>query len=198
MVGMNGYRPEAVIQEVLSRFGALPTNEHLQWAEKLLKATSDLYGAALESIVEGFVELDQGQEPLERLAQEDLVAAVLLLHDLHPFTLEKRIQIAIERLQVERPGSDLRVLGIDPYVGVIHLRVLDVQERWGTFEERTRKVFDRYAPEISEFRFERPVASIPINLRKGRRIRSPALADSAPPDGSSAYSDKPFTLRGSG
>lgn len=166
-------RPEEVIEDVLSRFAALPVSEHREWAEELVRGISLLYGAALERIVEALLEMEGGAAVLEGLATEEQVSGVLLLHGLHPLSIQERVDVALEQLRVESRASDIRILDVNPEEGRIHLRVLGAQERWAAVESTIRKVFDRYVPEIGEFHFERPIASTPIGLSKSRRARLP-------------------------
>src|SRR6516225_4487895 len=65
-------------------------------AEELVSAVVQMYGAGLERIIAA---LHRGGEVGEQiaagLADDDLVAMLLLIHDLHPVTLADRVQAAL-------------------------------------------------------------------------------------------------------
>src|ERR1700741_4878823 len=60
-------------------------------AQQLVREGVGLYGAGLERIIQ-LAELS-GQDPglLERLAADDLVASLLLVHGLHPYDVQRRV-----------------------------------------------------------------------------------------------------------
>jgi Fe-S cluster biogenesis protein NfuA/nitrite reductase/ring-hydroxylating ferredoxin subunit len=66
-------------------------------AEKLVQTIVDLYGAGLARIVEIV------PEAADRLIADPLVESLLLVHDLHPYDLDTRIQRALD--------------GVRPYLG---------------------------------------------------------------------------------
>lgn len=92
-------------------------------AEDLVASVVGLYGAGLERIVELLAEDPDGAELVRRLAADDLVANLLLLHGLHPDDVDTRIQQALDRV---RPYLGSHAGGID-YLGVeggtAHLRL---------------------------------------------------------------------------
>lgn len=163
-------QPEVIIQDVLSRFASLPISEHRDWAEELLRALSELYGAALEKIVEGLGEVEGGAELLKQLSQDERVSGILLLHDLHPLSVLERVQVALEQLNQSQRASDIKLLDLSPETGEIHLRVIEAQGRWEVTEGVIRKVFDRHVPEIWRFTFERPIPGTPVRLRTRNRV----------------------------
>ncbi|MBB5157084.1 NifU family protein [Saccharopolyspora phatthalungensis] len=82
--------------------------------EDLVGAVIGFYGAGLARVVSILREQDGGQQRLRALAEDDLLAGLLALHDLHPDDADTRIQAALDRV---RPYLGSHAGGID-YVGI--------------------------------------------------------------------------------
>lgn len=68
-------------------------------AQQLVREIVGLYGAALERIVRMAGEPASEGGLIERLATDDLVASLLLVHDLHPHDVHRRIFDALDRVR---------------------------------------------------------------------------------------------------
>src|ERR1700747_182632 len=83
-------------------------------AQQLVREVVGLYGAGLARVVE-LTELP-GQDPgvLERLAADDLVASLLLVHGLHPHDVHRRVSDALDRVRpyLGSHGGDVHLLDI--------------------------------------------------------------------------------------
>jgi Fe-S cluster biogenesis protein NfuA len=99
----------AHVEELLGRLPEDPA------CTEALQAVVELYGEALRRVAERL--------PLERLADDELVSHLLLLHDLHPDDLETRVRRALEdvRPYLGSHGGDVELLGVDR--GVARLRL---------------------------------------------------------------------------
>ncbi|MFD3400834.1 NifU family protein [Kribbella sp. NPDC058693] len=87
--------------------------------EELVRAVLTLHGAGLEQLL-GL--LDEPQ--VRQLAGDDLVAGLLLLHDLHPDDVATRIQNALDSVRpyLGSHAGGIDYLGLDDD-GVVHLRL---------------------------------------------------------------------------
>ena len=85
---------------------------------------SDLYGAGLARVVALVGERDPTL--LSALVDDELVASLLLVHGLHPSSLEVRVQDALAKVRpfLGRHGGDVELLGIDDALGAVKLRLL--------------------------------------------------------------------------
>jgi Fe-S cluster biogenesis protein NfuA/nitrite reductase/ring-hydroxylating ferredoxin subunit len=83
-------------------------------AQQLVREVVGLYGAGLERIVQ-LAELS-GQDPglPERLATDDLVASLLLVHGLHPHDVHRRVSDALDRVRpyLGSHGGDVDLIGV--------------------------------------------------------------------------------------
>ena len=81
-----------------------------------------LYGEGLERIVGTLGEQDP--KLVDRLAEDDLVGSLLLLHGLHPVDLETRVQRALDQVRpyLGSHAGGVSYLGVDAD-GVVHLRL---------------------------------------------------------------------------
>jgi Fe-S cluster biogenesis protein NfuA/nitrite reductase/ring-hydroxylating ferredoxin subunit len=106
------------IETLLDEFGGPSDLVAQARAESLVRAVMDLYAAGLARVVE----LTEGSEVLRRLADDELVAGLLLLHDLHPDPVDARIQRALDRVRpyLGSHAGGIDYLGVDD-VGVAHL-----------------------------------------------------------------------------
>lgn len=99
-VAAAGRRIEALLDAVTaldSRVG--------ETAADLVRAVTELYGAALGRVVDL---LDEGT--VRRLAADELLAALLVLHDLHPDDLATRVSAALEAV---RPALGAHAGGVE-------------------------------------------------------------------------------------
>ena len=89
-------------------------------AEQLVREVTDLYGAALERMMD--VALAANPDLAHRFAADDLVASLLLVHGLHPHTVEHRVSEALDSVRpyLGSHGGDVSLLGVAD--GVVHLQ----------------------------------------------------------------------------
>ena len=82
---------------------------------EIVQGVMDMHGAALERILETVAASGEGGLALiDALAQDDLVASVLLLYGLHPLDLETRVRQALDKVrpQLRSHGGDVELLGV--------------------------------------------------------------------------------------
>jgi Fe-S cluster biogenesis protein NfuA/nitrite reductase/ring-hydroxylating ferredoxin subunit len=81
-------------------------------AEQLVGEVTDLYGAALERILE--IALAADQTLSEQFVGDDLVASLMLVHGLHPHGVERRIEDALDgvRPYLGSHGGDVTLLEV--------------------------------------------------------------------------------------
>ena len=82
----------------------------------------DLYGEALARLIAQVSEAC-GPESVARLADDELVGHLLLVHDLHPVELNSRVRQALDdvRPYLRSHGGNVELLGIE--AGIAHVRL---------------------------------------------------------------------------
>jgi Fe-S cluster biogenesis protein NfuA len=95
--------------------------------EEMVRALTDLYGAGLTRTVE-LAERHRGgggQDLFEELAADELVASLLVLHGIHPQSLEVRAERAVASAApgVLARGGELRLVAVDAESGMVEVLV---------------------------------------------------------------------------
>ncbi|MEV5840780.1 NifU family protein [Streptomyces sp. NPDC051985] len=87
-------------------------------AVEAVRLLTEVYGEALARV------LDRADAPLaDRLADDELLDHLLVLHDIHPDSPERRAARAVERLRpaVQERGGDVEWAGVEGEVGRVRL-----------------------------------------------------------------------------
>jgi Fe-S cluster biogenesis protein NfuA len=87
--------------------------------QELVELVMALHGKALERILE----LATDDALVERLSRDELVASLLVLHGLHPLSLEDRVAQAIDKAgaRLRSHGAELQLISMQE--GVVRLRL---------------------------------------------------------------------------
>lgn len=109
MLDASGRQRIAEIESLVAEVERLDDPGARAGARAIVAAILDLHRAALERIVEGAAAA-AGTGLLDRLSRDELVAAVLVLHGLHPVGVETRVRQAAARLRAR--GSDVEVAAV--------------------------------------------------------------------------------------
>jgi len=161
-----GERVEALLAELRTRAGPQAADA----AEELVGCLVELYGAGLTAIV-AILEADPDAGPRLRaaLADDPLVASLLLVHDLHPLDADTRIDRALEQVRT-RLGSHaglIEYLGIDDQ-GVAGLRLTAGGHGCGSSSATVRQAVEdaiaQAAPEVAGVHVEEVVAPPEVPL----------------------------------
>ncbi len=114
------------VQELQDALDAQGESTARDLAQELVSAIVQMYGAGLEQIV-ALVAARPDQAERDELAQafahDPLVAALLMIHDLHPVPLEDRVRQALERVRpyMESHGGNVELLSCTEGVARIRL-----------------------------------------------------------------------------
>jgi Fe-S cluster biogenesis protein NfuA len=82
-------------------------------SEELARSLVELYGSGLERIATVIAGQPGGGELIRTLAADDLVASLLILHDLHPVPVTERVTRALDAVRPQLGLRRLELLGID-------------------------------------------------------------------------------------
>jgi hypothetical protein len=146
------------IEELVRRFENVPDPESRRLAQSLLEAVLELHGAGLERMLDIVYETgDSGQAAIRRLAGDNLVSSLLLLHNLHPDDLETRVLKALGKAH-----GHAELIGI--FDGVVRIRLTGAG--CGLKQSVEAAVRDA-APDAPGFLFEEsppPGGFVPVEL----------------------------------
>jgi Fe-S cluster biogenesis protein NfuA/nitrite reductase/ring-hydroxylating ferredoxin subunit len=128
-------------------------------AEDLMSAVVQMYGAGLERILAMLLEAGaDGERIAGLLADDPLVATLLLIHDLHPVPLEQRVQQALDSVRpyMESHGGNVELLSIEHGVARIHLRgsCSDCSASSVTLELAIKQALEQAAPDLEGLEVE--------------------------------------------
>jgi Fe-S cluster biogenesis protein NfuA len=124
-------------------------------SEELVRLLMGLYGAGLERVL-SIVDETGGSAAgpvFARLAGDDLVSTLLVLHDLHPLDLPFRVERALEHVRpyLESHGGNVKLLGIED--DVVRLRLegscKSCPSSTITMKLAVEKAIEEAAPEIT-------------------------------------------------
>ncbi|MFD3482795.1 NifU family protein [Streptomyces sp. NPDC058665] len=129
-------------------------------SEELVRLVTDFYGAGLERLLE--LVHEQGRlddETLAAMAADDLVASVLLVHGLHPYSVATRVEKALDSVRpyLGSHGGDVELLGVTDE-GAVKLGLLGscdgCPSSSATLELAVRGAVEAAAPEITTIEVE--------------------------------------------
>jgi Fe-S cluster biogenesis protein NfuA len=151
----------ARVDGLLEQLEALPDAAARETATEVLQALLDLYSEGLGRIVEIVAERDDGTLA-QALAEDELVAQLLLLHGLHPVPLRERVRGALASVlpYLESHGGNVELLGVEE--GVVTLRLegscSGCPSSSMTLKLAIEAAIFKAAPEVEEVRAEGAVS----------------------------------------
>lgn len=176
-----GERIERLLEEI--RASASPPC----WrrVDELMRLVVDLYGAGLGRILEivgaAAGESDGGAAGIPaRLAADELVASLLLVHGLHPEDIPSRLRTALARVRpyLGSHGGDVEVVELDERAGAVLLRMTGSCDGCPSSAMTVRLAVEsaihELVPEIAQIEVEG------ITVHGNGRGEAPGRADAAP------------------
>ncbi len=141
------------IQDLQERLEAAGDSATHEVADQLVSAVVQMYGAGLERIVELLAGAGEaGREIASSLSDDELVATLLLIHDLHPVPLEDRVRAALDSVRpyMESHGGNVELLSVQDGVATIHLRgsCSDCAASAVTLELAIKQALEEAAPDL--------------------------------------------------
>src|SRR6476619_6288745 len=167
-------------------------------AEELVRLLSELYGAGLLRMMEVLDEQEALTDAvLDALAGDDLVASLLLIHDLHPQDVTTRVERALDSVRpyLGSHGGDVALLGITDD-GVVRLRLLGscdgCSSSTATMSLAVEDAISQAAPEITGFDVQSPSARPAAPPRRGL-IPLAVVPHGSPPRAAEPRPDSPVS-----
>jgi Fe-S cluster biogenesis protein NfuA/nitrite reductase/ring-hydroxylating ferredoxin subunit len=138
-------------------------------AEELVTAVVQMYGAGLERMVASLMDAGaEGERIAASFADDDLVATLLLIHDLHPIPLEQRVLAALDSVRpyMESHGGNVELLSLEDGIARIHLQgsCSDCSASSVTLELAIKRALEEAAPDLEGLEVEGIAAPDPPTL----------------------------------
>lgn len=151
------------VQDLQARLDATTDLQTREIAEQLVGAVVQMYGAGLQRIL---ATLGQdgahGPRLAAAIAEDDLVASLLLIHDIHPVPLRERVLQALGRVRpyMESHGGNVELLGLQDGVARISLHgsCSDCAASAVTLELAIKRALEATAPDLEGLEVEGAVA----------------------------------------
>jgi Fe-S cluster biogenesis protein NfuA/nitrite reductase/ring-hydroxylating ferredoxin subunit len=162
-------RPEQLVervQDLQARLESTGVSGARELAEELVSAIVQMYGAGLERILDRLLAAgEDGERIAIGLTEDELVAMLLLIHDLHPVPLEDRVQGALESVRpyMESHGGNVELLSLEHNIARIHLRgsCSDCSASAVTLELAIKQALEAAAPDLEGLEVEGIAPSAP-------------------------------------
>lgn len=139
-------------------------------AEELVRLVADLYGAGLQRLLEVMHERGHlDDDTLDALAADDLISSLLLVHGLHPYGVEIRIEQALASVRpyLGSHGGNVELLEVTEDA-VVRLRLLGSCDGCPsssvTLQLAVEGAIEAAAPEITGIEVETPATEAPGNV----------------------------------
>jgi Fe-S cluster biogenesis protein NfuA/nitrite reductase/ring-hydroxylating ferredoxin subunit len=147
------------VQDLQARLDSSTESATRDLAEELISALVQMYGAGLERILGALFEAGApGERIAAALTDDPLVATLLLIHDLHPISLEQRVQQALESVRpyMESHGGNVELLSLEDGVARIHLQgsCSDCSASSVTLELAIKQALEEAAPDLEGLEVE--------------------------------------------
>jgi Fe-S cluster biogenesis protein NfuA/nitrite reductase/ring-hydroxylating ferredoxin subunit len=183
------------VQALTAQLEEIPDLHARAVADELVAAIIQLYGDGLERIFAG---LDD--DVRARLAEDGVVASLMLIHGLYPVDLATRVLEALDSVRpyMESHGGDVELLAVED--GVARMRLVGHCESCpaseATLELAIKKALEETAPDLEGLEVEgvsRPAFELPVIQSNGNAPRDWTDLEGDPPaPGDTA----PMTVRG--
>jgi Fe-S cluster biogenesis protein NfuA/nitrite reductase/ring-hydroxylating ferredoxin subunit len=176
----------ARVEALLADVEALADPGARETATDLVQALLDLYGEGLARLVGHVAERDADGALAAALAGDELVAHLLLLHELHPVPLEARVRGALDEVRpyLESHGGNVELLGVEE--GVARLRLEGscngCPSSTATLKLAIEDAIHKAAPDIQAIEAEGAVEPAPapaplLQIELADALRRPAEAE---------------------
>jgi Fe-S cluster biogenesis protein NfuA len=112
------------VEKLVTRLDSCKDAELRAVALELVQCVMELHGAALDRMLGSISQTSAGEAALDVALQDDLVSSVLLLHGLHPDTIETRVLRALGKVRpyLHSHGGDVELLSVAD--GVVRLKLI--------------------------------------------------------------------------
>jgi Fe-S cluster biogenesis protein NfuA/nitrite reductase/ring-hydroxylating ferredoxin subunit len=147
------------IEVLIERIESLPDTEARELLHECLQSTLAFYGEGLGRIVQLTKNAGPaGQKVMDALAQDNLVRSLLLIHGLHPQSLEARLRGALDKVRpyLESHGGNVEFISLHDEVARLRLQgtCKSCPSSSVTLELAVRQAIEEACPDLLDFEVE--------------------------------------------
>ncbi|MFN2533326.1 MAG: hypothetical protein ABR555_18745 [Pyrinomonadaceae bacterium] len=166
------------IERLVREFETITDAELREKVVTLVQSLMALHAAGIERLVQIITEQEKSSRLIvDKLANDGLIAGLLVLYGLHPLSLEMRVERGLERLQFNPiiKSASLALIGISE--GIVRLRVQN-QSSCHSSKQALRTAVEEAlyeaAPDVTEIQFveeaqkESAVSFVPLISLRGK------------------------------
>jgi Fe-S cluster biogenesis protein NfuA len=147
------------LEELLRKIESAADPSLRTTVQELVELVMSLHGAGLQRMLElTRAEGEPGQAVIQKLSRDELVASLLVLHGLHPMTMEERAGQALDKVRSRlRPhGADVELLSVED--GAIRLRLHVKSQGCGSTAQSLKEMVEeavyQAAPDLTALTIE--------------------------------------------
>jgi Fe-S cluster biogenesis protein NfuA/nitrite reductase/ring-hydroxylating ferredoxin subunit len=147
------------VEELTAEVDRIEDPSARRTAEELLGAVMDLYGEGLSRISTILDDEDGGvNEVKQKMAEDAIVASLMLIHDLYPVSIEERVAEALDSVRpyMESHGGNVELLSLEDGVASIRLAGScdGCAASSSTLELAIKTALDEHAPDLTSIHVE--------------------------------------------
>jgi Fe-S cluster biogenesis protein NfuA/nitrite reductase/ring-hydroxylating ferredoxin subunit len=147
------------VEELTAEVDRIEDPHARRTAEELLGAVMDLYGEGLSRITTILDDEDGGvDEVKQRMADDGIVASLMLIHDLYPVSIEDRVAEALDSVRpyMESHGGNVELISLEDGVASIRLAGScdGCAASSSTLELAIKTALDEHAPDLTSIHVE--------------------------------------------
>ncbi|HEX4533116.1 MAG TPA: hypothetical protein VH000_02705 [Rhizomicrobium sp.] len=150
------------VEELITNLDALPETRARDVARELLEAVLDLHGTAFIRLAAIVAASGQGDTLSAAMAEDEQVAAVLLLYGLHPDMADVRVRRALQKLRpsLHAQGADVHLIEVAGGVARLRLRIPGAsREQAAMLRREVEEALVEAAPDLDEIAILNDVAN---------------------------------------
>jgi Fe-S cluster biogenesis protein NfuA/nitrite reductase/ring-hydroxylating ferredoxin subunit len=147
------------IQDVIERLELLPDDHPRRLLHECVQSLLAFYGEGLERILQLTQNAGaEGQKVLAAFTQDKLVSSLLLIHDLHPASLEARLCGALDQVRpyLQSHGGNVELISLRDEVARLRLQgtCQSCPSSAVTLELAVRQAIEEACPDLLDFQVE--------------------------------------------
>jgi hypothetical protein len=155
------------IEELIVKLESCRDPGLLSAARELVQSVMDMHSAGLEQMLDIVSQTAaQSDEIVEQFGRDEVVGSLLVLHGIHPFDLETRVELALERVRANPNHSGGVIELLSTHQGTVHIRL------WGKAGSLKKAVADAIydaAPDLEHLTIEGgddpvPASFVPLEM----------------------------------